>query len=113
VNAFGFALGMGGNGGASGTITVTPQGMAAQTVTTFNQASGLKFFGVTSDTQTFSYADITITEPTRWIVLDNIEQGVFTAPPPTDVPDVATLVCVGTGLACLGVLRRRRLAEAA
>jgi len=113
VNAFGFALGMGGNSGASGTITVTPQGMAAQTVTTFNQSSGLKFFGVTSDTQTFGYADITITEPTRWIVLDNIEQGVFTAPPPADVPDAATLLCVGTGLACLGVLRRRRLAEAA
>ena len=113
VNAFGFALGLGGNSGASGTITVTPQGLGPQTVTTFNQASGLKFFGVTSDTQTFGFADITVPDVSRYIILDTIEQGVYTAPPPpapppSEVPDAATLLCVGTGLAGLGMLRRGR-----
>lgn len=112
VNAFGFALGLGGEGGPAGNITVTPQGLAAQTVTTFNQASGLRFFGVASDTQTFGYADITISTPNRFIVLDSLEQGVFSAPPPpapdpTETPDAATLLCVGSGLAYLGYLRRR------
>lgn len=120
VNAFGFALGLGGEGGASGTITVTPQGMGAQTVTTLNQASGLTFFGVSSDTQTFGYADITISTPNRFIILDNLEQGVYNAPvpppppppDPTETPDPATLLCVGTGLACLGYLRRGKALEA-
>ncbi len=116
VSAFGLSLGLGGNGGGSGNITVTPQGLGAQTVTTFNQASGLKFFGVSSDTQTFSYFDITITDPaSRYIVLDNLSSGTSTIttappppPPPTETPDAATLLCVGTGLAYLGYLRRNR-----
>lgn len=120
VNAFGFALGLGGEGGTSGTVTVTPQGLGAQTVTTFNQASGLRFFGVTSSTQTFGFADITISTVNRYIVLDSVEQGVFTAPAapppppdPSEVPDAATLFCVGSGLAYLGYLRRSRAVEAA
>jgi hypothetical protein len=117
VNAFGFALGLGGDGGGAGTITVTPQGLAAQSVSTLSIGSGLRFFGVTSDTQTFGFADITITTPNRYIVLDTLEQGVFTnsTPPPaaTETPDAATLLCVGTGLACLGFLRRNRAATAA
>jgi hypothetical protein len=120
VNAFGFALGLGGNSGAAGTITVTPQGLGPQTVTTLNQASGLRFFGVRSDTQTFGYADITITDPNRYIVLDSLEQGVYsgsTPPPPppdpTETPDAATLLCVGSGLAYLGYLRRSRAVAAA
>jgi len=120
VSAFGFALGLGGDGGNAGTITVTPQGLGAQTVTTFNQASGLRFFGVSSDTQTFGYADITIADPNRYIVLDSVEQGVYTAstppppppPDPTETPDAATLLCVGSGLAYLGYLRRSRTVEA-
>ncbi len=117
VNAFGFALGLGGEGGGSGTITVTPQGLGPQTVTTFNQASGLQFFGVSSDSQSFGYADITISALNRFIVLDSLEQGSFTAPPPppdpTETPDAATLLCVGSGLAYLGYLRRRQTAATA
>jgi hypothetical protein len=121
VSAFGFGLGLGGNGGTSGTITVTPEGLGPQTVTTFNQSSGLRFFGVSSDTQTFGYADITITTPDRFIVLDSIDQGVFNTPvpppppppDPTETPDAATLLCVGTGLAYLGYLRRRNTEETA
>jgi len=116
VSAFGVSLGLGGGTGASGNITVTPPGLGAQTVTTFNQASGLKFFGVSSDTQTFSYFDITITDPSgRYIVLDNLSSGtstITTAPPPpppaSEIPDPATLLCVGSGLAYLGYLRRSR-----
>ncbi len=115
VSAFGLSLGLGGNGGGSGNITVTPQGLGAQTITTFNQASGLTFFGVSSDTQAFSYFDITIIDPaSRYIVLDNLSSGTSTIttappppPPPTETPDAATLLCVGTGLAYLGYLRRR------
>jgi len=115
VSAFGLSLGLGGGTGASGNITITPQGLGAQTVTTFNQASGLKFFGVSSDTQTFSYFDITITDPSgRYIVLDNLSSGSSTIttppppPPPSEIPDPATLLCVGSGLAYLGYLRRNR-----
>ncbi len=115
VSAFGVSLGLGGGSGpgASGNITVTPQGLGAQTVTTFNQASGLAFFGVSSDTQTFSYFDLTITDPSgRYIVVDNLSSGTSTLttapppPPPTETPDAATLLCVGSGLAYLGYLRR-------
>ena len=120
VSAFGLSLGLGGNGGGSGNITLTPQGLGAQTVTTFNQASGLKFFGVSSDTQTFSYFDITIIDPaSRYIVLDNLSSGTSTIttapppPPPTETPDAATLLCVGTGLAYLGYLRRSAQANLA
>jgi len=116
VSAFGVSLGLGGGTGASGNITVTPQGLGAQTVTTLNQASGLTFFGVSSDTQTFSYFDITITDPaSRYIVLDNLSSGTSTIttappppPPPTETPDPATLLCVGSGLAYLGYIRRNR-----
>lgn len=116
VSAFGLELGLGGGTGNSGNITVTPQGLGAQTVTTFNQAGGLKFFGVSSDTQTFSYFDITITDPAaRYILLDNLSSGTSTIttappppPPPTETPDAATLLTVGTGLAYLGYLRRNR-----
>ena len=83
-----------------------------------NQASGLAFFGVSSDTQTFSYFDITISDPSgRYIVLDNLSSGTSTItpappppppPPPTETPDAATLITVGTGLAYLGYLRRNR-----
>lgn len=116
VSAFGLELGLGGGTGNSGNITVTPQGLGAQTVTTLNQAGGLKFFGVSSDTQTFSYFDITITDPAnRYILLDNLSSGTSTIttappppPPPTETPDAATLLTVGTGLAYLGYLRRNR-----
>ncbi|MCX6608947.1 MAG: hypothetical protein NTV52_35885 [Acidobacteria bacterium] len=117
VSAFAVNLGLGGGTGSSGTIAVTPQGMSAQTVTTLNQP-GLTFFGVSSDTQTFSYFDITITDPSpsgRYIVLDNLSRGTSTItsappppPPPTETPDAATLLTVGTGLAYLGYLRRNR-----
>ena len=118
VSAFGLSLALGGGTGNSGNITVTPQGLGAQTVTTLNQASGLAFFGVSSDTQTFSYFDITISDPSgRYIVLDNLSSGTSTIttappppppPPPTETPDAATLITVGTGLAYLGYLRRNR-----
>ncbi len=119
VSAFGVGLGLGGGTGSSGNITVTPQGLGAQTVTTFNQAAGLTFFGVSSDTQTFSFFDITITDPaSRYIILDNLSSGTSTIttappPPPAETPDAATMLTVGTGLAYLGYLRRNRHLETA
>jgi hypothetical protein len=115
VNSFGINLGLGGSGGGAGNVTVTPQGMAAQTVTTFNQATGLKFFGVTSDTQTFNSVTLTITDVNRYIVIDDISTGSFSGSGgggggggSQETPEAATLICVGTGLAYLGYRRRNQ-----
>jgi len=102
VSAFGFSYGAGGCQsyfagcfpGAAASITITPSGMAPVPITTTggngSSTSGLAFWGVVSDTQTFTFADIVINDANRYVVLDDIAQGSFNvAPPPPGPEEVA------------------------
>lgn len=115
VNSYGFNFGAGGshNGGATyggpGSITIAPQGLTSTTVTT-NGMPNWDFFGVTSDSQTFSYVDIIINDTNRWVALDDIARGDFSAPapPPTETLEPGTFLQLGLG-GMLMMLARRRL----
>lgn len=109
VNAFGLDLGIGGFNGVTGALTVTPEGMSPIAMTTENKPA-LAFFGITSDTGTFSYVDISLNELNRYIVLDNVGYGAYQAAstPGSEVPDAAALLYVATGLGCILFARHRR-----
>ncbi len=112
VSAFGFNYGVGGYGGAPGSVTVAPQGMDAVNLTSLQQPTWA-FFGVTSDTQTFSQVDIFINDLNRYVVIDDIATASFAAPPPpppgNEIPEPGTALqlLIGSGLI---VFARRRLA---
>lgn len=115
VSAFGFNYGVGGcqtyfNGctpGAAASITISPGGMAPVNINT-SQGNTMAFWGVVSDTQTFTFADIYINDPNRYIVLDDIAQGSYSvAPPPAETAEPGTLLQIAMGAGMLALARRR------
>ncbi len=74
------------------------------------------FFGVTSDSA-IGTIDFSIVNPQAnsgaYVLLDNFSFGTVkpAAPPPplTEVPEVATMFLIGTGLAAMAILRKRAL----
>ena len=112
VSAFGFNYGAGGcqtffNGctpGAAASVTIAPGGLAPINITTV-ASSPLHFWGVVSDSQTFTFADIVINDTNRYIVLDDIAQGSFSAPAETAEP--GTLLQLAMGGILLALARRK------
>ena len=112
VSAFGFNYGAGGcqtffNGctpGAAASVTIAPGGLAPINITTV-ASSPLHFWGVVSDSQTFTFADIVINDTNRYIVLDDIAQGSFSAPAETAEP--GTLLQLAMGAILLALARRK------
>jgi hypothetical protein len=87
VNAFGFNYGVGGSGGAPGNVTIAPQGLVSVD-TVSSQQPAWKFYGVVSDTLTFSYVDIYANDTNRYLLLDDISKAVYS---PQQVPTTETL----------------------
>ncbi len=119
VSAFGFNYGVGGcqtyfNGctpGAAASITISPGGMSPINLTT-SQGNTMAFWGVVSDTQTFTFADIYINDSNRYIVLDDIAQGSYSvAPPPAETAEPGTLLQIAMGAGLLAMARRRLQAQ--
>ena len=112
VSAFGFNFGAGGcqtffNGctpGAAAGITIKPNGLPDVNITTV-ASSPLHFWGVASDSQTFSFADIYINDTNRYLVLDDIAQGSYSAPNETAEP--GTLLQLAMGGILLAMARRK------
>jgi len=108
VSAFGFDFG--GSGGVSSSVTIVPDGLASSTVST-NLQPNFTFFGVTSDTQTFSFANIYINDTNRYLVLDNVAYGTFSAPvvepPPAETPEPGTFVQLALGAGLVVFARHR------
>lgn len=113
VNSFGvnFAAGgspSGGSFGGPGSMTIAPQGLSSSTVTTTGIPTW-NFYGVTSDTQTFSYVDIIINDTSRWVAVDDIARGNFSSsePPPSETFEPGTFLQMGLGGLLLLMARRR------
>ena len=118
VSAFGFNFGVGGcqtyfNGcfpGAAASVTIVPSGLSAVPIDTV-EGTNFAFWGVVSDTQTFTFADIYINDVNRYIVLDNIAQGNFNAAPPPpgpeEVAEPGTILQIAMGGLLLAFARRR------
>lgn len=113
VSAFGFNFGAGGSGGAPGSVTIQADGMSAVTVNTLQQPT-FAFWGVTSDTRTFSFANVFINDTNRYLILDDIAKGSFAGepppppPPPTEVMEPGTLMQLLMGTGLLAFSRRKR-----
>lgn len=115
VSAFGFNFGVGGcptyfDGcypGAASNVYIAPNGNVLSPVMT-TATPTMAFYGVASDTQTFSYIDVYVTEINRYLVLDNIAQGAFNAePPPAETAEPGTLLQIAMGAGLLAAARRR------
>jgi hypothetical protein len=115
VTAFGFNYGVGGcqtyfvgcTPGAIGNVTISPAGLSPVNVTTV-QGNTLAFWGVVSDSQTFSFADITVSNPNRYIVIDDIAQGDYSAAQaPSEVAEPGTILQIAMGVGLLAIARRR------
>jgi hypothetical protein len=119
VSAFGFKYGVGGCAtffagclpGPAGNFTISVGGLTPVNVST-TASNTLSFFGVTSDTQTFTTADIYINDLNRYVVLDDIAQGSYSVappppPPPSDVAEPGTLIQIGLASMMLALARRR------
>jgi len=109
VSAFGFDFGAGGSSGVPGSVTIAPDGMTSITLNSLQQPA-FAFFGVASDTQTFTFADIYINDTGRYLVLDNIAQGEYQTTPETPMSETAepaTLVQLAMGGGLLALSRGR------
>ncbi|MFN0106405.1 MAG: hypothetical protein ACKV2U_30480 [Bryobacteraceae bacterium] len=107
VSAFGFSFGAGGASGAPGGVTIAAGGLAPVTVSSLQQPN-LAFWGVASDSQAFTFADIYINDTNRYLVLDDIAQGGYLAPPPpTETAEPGTLLQLAMGLGLLAMVRRK------
>lgn len=106
VNAFGFNFG--GSGTDASHITITPNGYTSVDVNTLARPTW-NFFGIVSDTQTFSSVEISITDPNRYVMLDDIARADYSPgppaePPPSEIAEPGTLLqlLMGSGLLVLG-----------
>jgi hypothetical protein len=116
VTAFGFNYGVGGCQtyfvgclpGAAASVTIAPDGLAPININTV-QGNTLAFWGVVSDSQTFSFADIYINDPNRYIVMDDIAQGSYSPnqAPPSEVAEPGTILQIAMGAGLLALARRR------
>jgi hypothetical protein len=108
VSAFGFNFGSSGGGNSS--VTIAASGLDPLNVTTL-AGNNFAFWGVASDTQTFTTVDIFINDSNRYLVLDDIAQGTYNvAPPPPGPEDVAepgTILQLAMGGMLLALARRR------
>jgi hypothetical protein len=107
VSAFGFDLGAG--GGTPGSVSIAADGLDPITINTNNQPN-FAFWGIVSDAQSFSFADLYINTSGHYLVLDNIAKGVFQAPagpPPAETPEPGTLAHFGIGAGLVFFARRR------
>ncbi len=120
VSAFGFNYGVGGcqtfftgcTPGAAASITISPSGLTPININT-SQGNTMAFWGVVSDTQTFTFADIYINDTNRYIVIDDIVQGSYSvAPPPAETAEPGTLLQIAMGAGLLALARRRLQAQA-
>lgn len=115
VSAFGFNYGAGGcqtyfvgcTPGSAASVTIAPGGLAPVNINT-TAGTPLAFWGVASDTQTFTFADIYINTTTRYLVLDDIAQGSFNAPPPpSETAEPGTLLQIGLAAVLFAFARRK------
>jgi hypothetical protein len=105
VSAFGFNFGSG--GGANASVTIAASGLAPINVSTLANPN-FAFWGVLSDTQTFTFADIYINDTGRYLVLDDIAQGAYsTTAPPEEVAEPGTILQLLMGGLLLAFARRR------
>ncbi len=105
-----FAMDISANLAAS--ILVTPQVIVGTTVTTLSQPAApnvqsFVFYGITSTTG-FSYIDITPQTANAYAIIDNISYGTAGAggPPPSETPEVTTILSVAAGLFVLAYRRK-------
>ena len=85
-------------GVASGVIDVTPEGGSTTSVTTQLNPTWT-FYGITSSTA-FNYIDIIPQTNNAYALIDSLAFGSEGAPP-SETPEVSTLLSVATGLALL------------
>jgi YD repeat-containing protein len=119
VSAFGFNYGVGGCAtffagclpGPAGNFTISIGGLTPINVSTV-ASNTLSFFGVASDTQTFTVADIYISDVNRYVVLDDIAQGSYSAAAPaSEVAEPGTLLQIGIVSMLLALVRWRTTGE--
>jgi hypothetical protein len=115
ISAFGFNYGVGGcqtyfvgcTPGAAASVTISPGGMTPININT-SQGNTMAFWGVVSDTQTFTFADIYINDTNRYIVLDDIAMASYSVePPPAETAEPGTLLQIAMGAGLLALARRR------
>ncbi len=108
VNAFG--LNFGGSGTDPSHITIAPVGYTSVDVTTLGRPNW-NFFGLASNTQTFSTVDIYINDTNKYLVLDDIARADFVEtpppPPPVETAEPGTLLQLMMGSGLLAFARRR------
>lgn len=111
VSAFGFNYGSSAGGNSS--ITVAAGGLAPANVTSA-AGQNFAFWGVISNAQTFTTADIIINDAGRYLVLDDIARGNANlsspSPPPPGPEEVAepgTILQLAMGGLLLAFARRR------
>jgi hypothetical protein len=106
VSAFGFNFGAGGTGGAA-SVTVSAGGLAPVNVSTTPQPA-FAFWGVASNSQTFTFADVYINDTGRYLVLDDIAHASYSAAAaPEDVAEPGTLLQIALGGILLAMARRK------
>jgi hypothetical protein len=111
VSAFGFNYGAGGGGDAALTI-VTP-GLTS-TNTQALARPNFRFFGVASDTLTFSTVQIFLNTTDRYFVIDDIARGTYAStppppppPPPVETVEPGTLLQLALGSGLMAIARQR------
>ena len=93
-----FGIDLATSGVSTGVIFVTPEGGSSTSVTTQLNPTWT-FYGITSATA-FSYIDIIPQTHDAFALIDSLAFG-SEAPPPSETPEVSTLLSVATGLALL------------
>lgn len=110
VSAFGFDFG---SPGGSRSVTVDPDGLSSSTVNTLLKSSGFTFWGVASDTQTFSFVNIYLNTANDHLALDNISRGSYAAaePPPAETAEPGTLLLFTMGASLIAFARYKSGAQ--